>query len=513
MPDTTHTNRPAAETSPYLLQHAHNPVDWYPWCDEAFAHAVKRGVPVFLSIGYSTCYWCHVMERESFENADIAAVMNERFVCIKVDREQRPDIDEIYMAATTTFTGSGGWPMSVFLDPATRKPFYAGTYFPPEPAHGRPSFPDLLRGLSEAWKDRRDEAVEQSRRLAQAVAEQVSGSEEPAPVGEAQLSAATTALLTRLDKANGGFGHAPKFPQPVFLDFLLEMRPVTDATTTSAIDMAVRKTLDAMAIGGIHDQIGGGFHRYAVDEHWTVPHFEKMLYDNAQLASVYTRAADVYDDAYYARTAQRTLDYCLAEMTDPDEQGRTGFYSAQDAEVDGREGLNYLWIEAEFEDALGGDPGLLELALDIYGLRQGSNFRDPHHPDDPKRSVLRLESRPDQLASRLKLTADELNTHIDTINARLMTARAARKQPGLDDKVIVSWNGMLIAALVGAGTRFDRDDYLAAAARATRFILDEMRSGDGQLLRTHRGGKASIPGLLEDYAALIAALLRLHLNI
>ncbi len=499
MPNAPHTNRLVGETSPYLLQHAHNPVNWFPWGDEAFAEARRRGVPVFLSIGYSTCYWCHVMERESFENEAIATVMNERFVCIKADREERPDLDELYMAATTIFTGSGGWPMSVFLEPATRKPFYAGTYFPPAPMHGRPAFPDLLRGLSDAWSQRRDEVIEQSQRLAEAVAEQVAAETPPVPVGESQITAAATALLSRLDRTHGGFSHAPKFPQPVFLDFLLDMREVADAGTRGAIDLAVRKTLDTMAIGGIHDQIGGGFHRYSVDEFWTVPHFEKMLYDNAQLASVYTRAAAVYDEPSYARVAQRTLDYALREMTDPNNPGARGFFSAQDAEVDGREGLNYLWTREDIESALADHPDLLAVAIELYGLDASPNFRDPHHPDELPRFVLRLAdpSRP-------------LPAGLDALNAALLAARGRREQPALDDKVLVSWNGLLIAALVDAGTRFGRGEYLDAAARAARFILGSIRTGDGQLARAWRDGHASIPALLEDYAFFIAAMLRLH---
>ncbi len=512
MTDATHTNRLIDETSPYLLQHAHNPVDWHPWSDEAFEEAQRRGVPVFLSIGYSTCYWCHVMERESFESEDIARLMNDRFVCIKVDREERPDLDEIYMAATTTFTGSGGWPMSVFLTPDARKPFYAGTYFPPEPMHNRPSFPDVLQGLSQAWKERRDEVIEQSNTLADAVTEQVSANADPVPVGEPHLTKALASLLQRLDQTNGGFSGAPKFPQPVFLEFLLDMRPVADSATKSAIDLALRKTLDAMATGGIHDQIAGGFHRYSVDEFWTVPHFEKMLYDNAQLARTYTRASAVFDDHYYAGVARQTLNYCLAEMTDPDNPGINGFYSAQDAEVDGKEGLNYLWTREEFEAALAEHPDLLKLAIDLYGLDASPNFQDPHHPSEPRRFVLRLSSRFEDFAQRHKLDAPTFFEHLGTINTTLLKHRANRKQPRLDDKVLVSWNAMLIPALVEAGRVFEREDYINAAKSAARFILDTMRDESGTRLRTHRDGTSAIPTLLEDHAHLLDALLALNAN-
>tara|TARA_R110002072_G_scaffold42064_12_gene118075 strand:+ start:6728 stop:9118 length:2391 start_codon:yes stop_codon:yes gene_type:complete len=505
----THTNALAGETSPYLLQHAHNPVDWFPWGDEAFAEARRRDVPVFLSIGYSTCYWCHVMERESFEHETVAKVMNERFVCIKVDREERPDIDEIYMAATTIFSGSGGWPMSVFLEPESRKPFYAGTYFPPEPAHGRPSFTQLLEGLSQAWKEQNQQVIEQAESIATAVIEQVASSDsEPIALGEGQLSAATSALLQRFDPTNGGFSGAPKFPQPVFLEYLLAFRAHTDEGTRIAIDKAVKKTLDAMAMGGLNDQIGGGFHRYSVDSFWTVPHFEKMLYDNAQLAGVYTRAAAVYGDAYYERIARKTLDYALSEMTEQSQPGSAGFYSAQDAEVDGREGLNYLWTPEQINEVLGEGTPEAKLALDLYGLDSGPNFQDPHHPNEPKRSVLRLEARLDELADRSPMSDAEFVASVDGINAKLMEARTKRKQPGLDDKVIVSWNGLLIAALVEAGEAFNEPRYVQAAERAAGFILSNMKPD--QLVRAYRANIAKVPGLLEDYAMLLSGLIKLH---
>jgi len=505
-----HTNRLINETSPYLLQHAHNPVDWHPWGDEAFAEARERNIPVFLSIGYSTCYWCHVMERESFENEETAKIMNERFVCIKVDREERPDIDEIYMAATTIFTGSGGWPMSVFLVPDTRKPFYAGTYFPAKPAYGRPSFTQLVEGLSDAWIAQHDKVIEQSDSIAAAVIEQVTTIEQPVAVGAPQLTGATTALLQRFDKINGGFGGAPKFPQPVFLDYLLDFRDFTDDATRNAIDAATKKTLDAMAIGGVNDQIGGGFHRYSTDATWTVPHFEKMLYDNAQLATTYTNAAIAYNNPFYAGIARKTLDYALAEMTTLTEPGSTGFFSAQDAEVDGKEGFNYLWTKGQINEVLGIATDEANLALDIYGLIAGTNFQDPHHPDEPKRNVLRMDERPDQYASKQGLTTQELLAKLQTINAKLLKVRNTRKQPRLDDKVLVSWNGLMIAALVDAGTAFDRTDYIEAAQHAAEFILEHMRDSDGNLLRAYRANVAKVPAILEDYAMLIAALLKLH---
>ena len=510
-----HTNALANETSPYLLQHAHNPVDWHPWGDEAFAEAQRRDVPVFLSIGYSTCYWCHVMERESFESEAIAKIMNEHYVCIKVDREERPDIDDIYMAATTIFSGSGGWPMSVFLEPKSRKPFYAGTYFPAKPAYGRPSFPQLLEGLSDAWKTQHDKVVEQAESLAAAVIEQVASANQKAiAVGQPQLSNATATLLQRFDKTNGGFGGSPKFPQPVFLEYLLDFREHTDEGTRNAIDKAAKVTLDAMAKGGINDQIGGGFHRYSVDEFWTVPHFEKMLYDNAQLASVYARASVIYKDSYYARTARLTLDYCLREMTSQTEPGATGFFSAQDAEVDGKEGLNYLWTKAQINEVLGEGSKDAKFILDIYGLDNGTNFQDPHHKDEPSRNVLRLDERLDVLAKRSALSENDFYAKVDELNAKLYAVRQQRKQPRLDDKVLTAWNGLLISALVEASEALDEPKYIEAAQHAADFILEHMRSTDpenkGQLLRAYRANVAKVPALLEDYAMLIAGLIKLN---
>ncbi len=497
-------NRLARETSPYLLQHAHNPVDWFPWGDEAFAEARRRGVPIFLSIGYSTCYWCHVMERECFESEAVAAQMNKDFVCIKVDREERPDLDDIYMAATQMTTGHGGWPMSVFLEPAKLRPFYCGTYFPPEPRQGMRSFPQILAALSSAWSERRDEVVEQSQTLADAVTEHLSRQEEPVPLGLTQVSTAAQSLIRMLDRIHGGFGSAPKFPQPVFLELLLDIRSAAaDDATRDATDHALRLTLDKMAQGGMNDQIGGGFHRYSVDEKWLVPHFEKMLYDNAQLAAVYARAADIYGDDFYTRTCRRTLDYVLKEMTQPS----GAFSSAQDAEVDGREGANYVWTPSDLAAALSPDDA--QWISRVYGLDQGSNFRDPHHPQAPATNVLFLPERPNRLAQDSGLSLADFHTRLDHINTKLYQVRAARKQPRLDDKVLTSWNGMMIAALARAGTILNEPRYTQAAAKAADFILTTMRDARG-LLRTSRSGTAKTPAFLEDYAYLIDALLALH---
>ena len=499
-----HTNRLARETSPYLLQHAHNPVDWWPWGEEAFNEARRRNVPIFLSIGYSTCYWCHVMERESFEDETTAKVMNERFVCIKVDREERPDVDDLYMAATQALTGRGGWPMSVWLEPESLRPFYAGTYFPPEPRHGMPAFTDLLVGISEAWANQRDEVLAQADSLADAVTHQLQHNETPVIIGEDQISEAVSGLVGIFDQRYGGFGGAPKFPQPTYIEFLLTVRTSADEDTKKVIDTALRTTLDAMLAGGIRDHVGGGFHRYSVDQSWTVPHFEKMLYDQGQLLSVYAKAAAVYDDAEYRRTATEIADYLAREMTSAD----GAFYSAQDAEVDGKEGLNYLWLPDEIRSVL--DDEDAEFAIQVYSLAEGANFRDPHHEDEPDRNVLRLADRPENVAANMDLTPEVFHTRLDAINAKLLAARNQRKQPRLDDKVLTAWNGNAIAGLAILGGMTGESEYVSAAERAAKAIDAVMHTPSGDLYRTARDGKAQIPAFFEDYAWLTLAHIELH---
>jgi len=499
-----HTNRLAHESSPYLLQHAHNPVDWYPWGAEAFAEARRRDVPIFLSIGYSTCYWCHVMERECFENEAVARQMNEGFVCVKVDREERPDIDDIYMTATILLTQHGGWPMSVFLEPEKLRPFWAGTYLPPEPAMGRASFPQVMNGISEAWREHREAVLGQGEQVAEAVRTELASRPDRVPVGEAHVTAAVQTLLASLDRIEGGFGAAPKFPQPVFLDLLMEARAGGgDDATVAAIDHAVRLTLDRMMIGGMRDQVGGGFHRYSVDASWTVPHFEKMLYDNAQLAATYARAAALYDDDEYRRVVRTTLDYVLREMTQPG----GGFGSAQDAEVNGREGLNYLWTEGEVRGVL--EPDDAAFAVEVYGLDQ-PNFRDPHHPDEPARNVLRLSARPDAIAELMGITSEVFHERFDRINNMLYAARARREQPRLDDKVLAGWSGLMIAGLCAGAEALDEERFADAAARAASFVLDHMTGTDGSLLRVWRDGSSKTPAFLDDHAFLAAGLVALH---
>jgi uncharacterized protein YyaL (SSP411 family) len=507
----TRENRLIHETSPYLLQHAHNPVDWWPWCDEAFEEARRRGVPVFLSIGYSTCYWCHVMERECFEDPAIAALMNKDFVSIKVDREERPDVDEVYMAGTVMMTSRGGWPMSVFLEPSQRRPFWCGTYFPPTPRHGMPSFPQVLDSLAKAYREQKGAVEKQSEELASAVREHLAGQSTPAQLGQEQVAGAVTALLKIFDRTNGGFGGAPKFPQPVFLEFLLDARErAADDATGDAIDQALRRTLDKMACGGIRDHGGGGFHRYAVDAVWLVPHFEKMLYDNAQLARVYARAARNYGDAFYEQVARETLAYVQREMT----SSGGGFFSAQDAEVDGREGLNYLWTPDDVRAALGeGEPEDAAFAIRVYGLDQGPNFKDPHHPYEPARSILRLDDRPDRIASKFNLSPDGFAERLASINQRLYSARQKRKQPRLDDKILTAWNGLMIGAYAAAARELDDPSLLAPAEKAADFVFSHMlKAGttEERLLRSFRDGQARTPAFLEDHSFLIHGLLELH---
>jgi len=503
-----HTNRLIDETSPYLLQHAHNPVDWYPWSEEAIQKAREENKLIFLSIGYSTCYWCHVMERESFENEEIARMMNERFVNIKVDREERPDVDDLYMMAVQLITGRGGWPMSVWLEPDELRPVYAGTYFPAEPKHNMPSFPQVIEAIDRAWREQRDEMLQNAERVAEAIGGEMSKRGRAVPLSETDVNDAVNRLMSIYDAEDGGFGDAPKFPQPSFIELLLACRPALEDESLQMVDGAIRLTLDRMAMGGMYDQVGGGFHRYSTDEKWLVPHFEKMLYDNAQLASIYARASNIYDDPWYAEVARETLDYAIREMRHDD----GGFFSAQDAEVNHREGQNYLWTADSVRDTLQ-DAGLgehVDLALAVYGLDQGTNFQDPHHPDEPRANVLYLVDRPDVLARRFDLPAETFNERLREINRALLAERATRDQPGTDDKVITAWNGLMIAALADAARALQEPAYLDAAKKAARFILSEMRDDDGTLRRTWREGQPGPEAVFEDYAMLIHGLIELE---
>ena len=507
-------NRLAREASPYLLQHAHNPVDWYPWGPEAFAAARARNVPIFLSVGYSTCYWCHVMERESFEDPATGTVLNAGFVCVKVDREQRPDVDDIYMAAVQLMTRRGGWPMSVWLTPPGARgpddkglePFYAGTYFPREPRHGMPAFTDLLRSISAAWDQQRAEVIEQAARVTDALRQQLAEPDQPAPVGGPQVGAAVSSLLRLFDSEHGGFGEAPKFPQPVFLDLLMEATPaLEDPAVASSCARAVRFTLDRMAMGGLFDQVGGGFHRYSTDERWLVPHFEKMLYDNAQLASTYACSLAASSDPFDERVLRRVIEYVQRELTAPG----GAFFSAQDAEVNQREGQNYLWTRAQLDAALSPDDAAF--AARVYGVDEGPNFQDPHHPHEPPSGVLFLSDRPERLARAIGLDPGAFDQRLRSINQQLLEARARRDQPGLDDKVLVAWNGMMIQGLADAARALRDEALLLQAREASAWILRELGTPDGGLRRGWRAGAAgATPAFLEDYAQLAAGLLATH---
>lgn len=507
-------NRLAEESSPYLRQHAANPVDWYPWGQDAFDAARRRGVPIFLSIGYSTCYWCHVMERECFENEEIAAHLNERFVCIKVDREEHPDVDAIYMRSLQLLQGGGGgWPLNVWLTPPGARgeddrglePFYAGTYFPPRPAYGRASLTQASEGISDAWKHQRKQVLEQAERVVEALQLIETPGAKRVRLDDDQIRQTLASLLATHDKEHGGFGRAPKFPQPVLLDFLIEVRPsITDNAVGSTVDRAVRTTLDAMATGGIFDQIGGGFHRYSVDAEWVVPHFEKMLYDNALLASLYAKSFAMSRDEFDRQIVRRTLDFLMREMTAPG----GAFYSAQDAEVDGREGLNYLWSREQILEALGEDDGVF--ACKIYGVDDGPNFQDPHHPEAEPSSVLVLKERPQELAQSLGMSLEEFEKRRELVSGRLLEVRNRRDQPGTDDKILSGWNGLAIRAFAEGAIILGDLRYLDAGEDCARFVLQEMRAPDGSLLRVHGAGGARIEASLEDYAYLIDGLIALH---
>lgn len=510
-----YTNALVRETSPYLLQHAHNPVDWYAWGPKAFDAARKSGKPIFLSIGYSTCYWCHVMERQCFENPAIARQMNDQFVCIKVDREERPDVDDIYMAATVMLNrGQGGWPMSVFLTPPGAsgpddkglKPFFAGTYFPPESHHGRPGFPHLMEQLTQAWQQRRADVVAAADEITNHVAGYIGQRDASGTLEPDAYRTAADQLVASYDTAHGGFGRPPKFPTPNNLQFLMGLYRVSGQ---AELGKALRHTLDRMARGGMYDQVGGGFHRYSVDEKWLVPHFEKMLYDNGQLLQVYVEAdallPDTDDPLRWLRVAREVCEYVLREMLD-----ETGtFWSAQDAEVDAREGGSYLWTPEEVRRAIG-DADLAVHALRLYGLDRGTNFTDPHAADAPPSNVLYLPERLEQCAGSWQWTLAETVDARERINTAMYAARRQRKQPGTDDKVLTAWNGIMIAGMADAGRVLGEPRYMAAAAKAAEFFLSRMRTDDGGLYRSMRAGQVKIEGFLEDYVFLVHGLLRLH---
>ena len=483
-------NALASETSPYLRQHAHNPVAWLPWGPLAHGRARELDRPLLVSIGYSSCHWCHVMERESFEDARTAELMNESFVCVKVDREERPDVDALYMEAVQAMTGQGGWPLNVFLTPE-QLPFYGGTYFPPEPRQGMPAWTQVLQAIAEAWEQRREDIRAGGERLR----ERLSGGAQLKPSARAPtedaLDQAVAGLRATYDERNGGFGGAPKFPHASAIEFLLcraAAGQAEDQQPQVAREMALH-TLHAMAGGGIFDQLGGGFHRYAVDATWTVPHFEKMLYDNALLARAYLHGAKLASDTRLEQVCRQTLDWMLREMRGPE----GGFYAALDADSDGVEGQFYVWTVAELRRALGDDA---DAAIAWLGATESGNFADPHQPQ-PGLNVL-CASGPEPPAEQR-----------ERIRAALLALRAARTRPGLDDKRLASWNALAISALADAGGALGEARYLDAARACAEFVLAELRDDRGRLLRSYSQQRASLDGYLEDYAYLLEALLAL----
>lgn len=494
-------NRLAGETSPYLLQHAHNPVDWWPWGPEALTRARLLDRPVFLSIGYAACHWCHVMERESFEDEATAADLNAHFIPIKVDREERPDLDQVYMSAVQAMTGGGGWPMSVFLTPEGR-PFYGGTYFPPEPRHGLPSFRQVLEGVAQAWRDQRGELEQAASRM---VASLAAGSRLPAvqePPRPDLLEAAVTLIEGSFDVATGGWGGAPKFPQPMTVEFLLRRAVATGDPRPMAV---ARRALDRMADGGIRDQLGGGFHRYATDANWLVPHFEQMLYDNAQLARTYVHAWSATGEARYLEVARGTLDYLLRELGRDD----GAFAASQDADTDGVEGGTFSWTADEIRSVLGDEAALFSTA---YGATDGGNWEGV--------TILSRVRPASELATLYGLEAGDVERRLADARDRLLAHRATRPQPARDDKALAAWNGLAIGAFADAarllahagdpGLRAAAERYRAAAERTAATILDGLLSDDGRLGRSWKDGRVSGRGVLEDYANLAEGLLALY---
>jgi uncharacterized protein YyaL (SSP411 family) len=500
----THTNQLINETSPYLLQHAHNPVNWYPWGDESLSLAKKENKPIFLSIGYSACHWCHVMEKESFENEEIAEFLNKHFVSIKVDREERPDLDEIYMTAVMAISGSGGWPMTVFLTPDL-KPFYGGTYFPPEDKWGRIGFKNLLTRISEFWHDEqsRQKLLQDAELLCQNIEQQTSMAmpvDEHATIGKGLLGHATHQLKEAFDKEWGGFSRAPKFPPSNAISFLL--RDYHHTGDIHSLEMATL-TLDKMCEGGMYDHLAGGFHRYSVDPIWLVPHFEKMLYDNAQLAMVYTEAYQVTGNKKYARIAQQTFDYEMTYMTDD-----TGtIYSSEDADSEGKEGIFYLWRKEELEQILGGKD--VEIFSRYYNVKRNGNFTSPE-PYHQGLNILHIRKSLEAVARDFDREEVNLERALSSMRKRLLKVRDKRIRPGLDDKIITSWNALMISAYARGYQVYEDERYLKAADKAASFLMERMRTEDGKLLRTFRKEQSKLPAYLEDYAYTCRALIDLY---
>jgi uncharacterized protein YyaL (SSP411 family) len=484
-------NRLANETSPYLLQHKDNPVDWYPWGEEALRKAREEDKPILLSVGYSACHWCHVMERESFEDEATARIMNEHFVNIKVDREERPDIDSIYMSAVQALTRHGGWPMTVFLTP-DGAPFYGGTYFPPVPGRGMPSFQQVLLSLAEAYENRRDEVFRSAESVREYLQAATGAAIPKSAVGTELLDRAAGSLMSELDRRFGGFGGAPKFPQAMNLEVLLRHHHRTG--DRAALD-GVEITLRQMANGGIYDQLGGGFARYSVDQYWLVPHFEKMLYDNALLSRLYLETYQATGDEFYRRIAEETLGYVVRDMTSPE----GGFYSAEDADSEGEEGKFYVWTPEEIRAALTAEEATI--AERYWDVTERGNFEG--------KNILHVPHPPEAVAAEFGLSPEELWERIEEIRSKLFAAREERVRPGRDEKTLAAWNGLMLRSFAFAARVLNREDYREVAERNAAFLLDELRSG-GRLRRSYKDGRARFNGYLEDYAMVADGLVTLY---
>lgn len=486
--DAKHTNRLIHETSPYLLQHAHNPVDWYPWSDEAFAKAKREDKPVLLSIGYSACHWCHVMERESFENEHIAQLMNDLFINIKVDREERPDLDEIYMNAVQMLTGRGGWPMTMFLTP-DRQPFYGGTYFPPEDRHGMPGFPRILHGVAQAYRDKPEDVQKSVEQILSALSRMSQSEDHEHAFSPETIGKAAAQIATAYDAENGGLGQAPKFPNPGVYELFL--RQYHQSGTLHFLEM-VTHTLTRMALGGIYDHLGGGFHRYSVDGKWLVPHFEKMLYDNAQLVRILALLYRVTVNEFFKRVMEDTLDYLLREML----HSEGGFYSTQDADSEGEEGRFFVWSRTEVNQILSEEDG--EIFCRIYDVTESGNFEGKNilHP------ILTVS----QAAGLFKKTPDQIETVIAQAKQKLFAARETRHKPFRDEKIVTSWNGLMLSGLAEAIKITTKPNFLAAASGTIQLIFTKLIS-HGLLLHTYKDGTAKQLGFLDDYAFLAIGLL------
>ena len=494
-----HHNRLKLEKSPYLLQHADNPVDWYAWGPEAFEKAIKENKPIFLSIGYSTCHWCHVMAHESFEDPEVARLMNDVFICIKVDREERPDIDNIYMRVCQMMTGSGGWPLTILMTP-DKKPFFAGTYIPRESQHGRLGMMDLVPRIKEVWDTQHDEILKSADKITASlnqIAHDASGPE----LDKSTLKTAYDQLTGRYSEQYGGFGNAPKFPSPQNLLFLLRYWQSTN--DEKALRMVV-KTLQSMQNGGIYDHVGFGFHRYSTDSHWLVPHFEKMLYDQAMLAMAYTEAYQATGIKEFEETAKEIFAYVLRDMTDKE----GGFYSAEDADSEGVEGKFYVWTEDEIRQTLKGDEA--DLIINVYSIDKIGNFRDEASGENTGANILHLNKSLTEIAFKNKESVDGLKESVEAARQKLFAVRNKRVHPHKDDKILTDWNGLMIAALAKGAQAFDEPKYAEAAKRAADFILTGMRREDGRILHRYRDGHTAILANVDDYAFLIWGLLELY---